>query len=231
MADYKVVMMLGENLASFIELSKKLLIDWELNPKKLLHFFQNIRKDELLGLIAGTHEIKEKIVEKQVEMKQTEKFALLADLGWITVPEDYVHGKCLEIFWKNNRSKFYGYNEKITDKNFPNPSRILKPGDKLQVRAFQQITSGRTTSGERMNFLSTQKAVHPGAQGCSLVFEQKRGLLPKGFRYSSSDEKDHLWKDSDGNRRVPNLIALSAGVFIWNLDCWSGDDAFFCFCD
>lgn len=59
MADYeKVVEVLGENLASLLELAKKWLITWGLNPKKLLHVLQNIRKDDLLGLVAGTHEIK-----------------------------------------------------------------------------------------------------------------------------------------------------------------------------
>ncbi len=67
MADYKdVVEMLGENLASFLELSKKLLVDWAIEPKKLLHLLQNIRKDDWLGLLEGTHEIKLKEVSEPV---------------------------------------------------------------------------------------------------------------------------------------------------------------------
>lgn len=58
MADYKeVVEMLGDNLASFLEVSKKFLIDWGVGPKKLLHFLHNIPKDHLLGLLNGTHEV------------------------------------------------------------------------------------------------------------------------------------------------------------------------------
>ena len=56
--------MLGENLASFLELAKKLLIDWAVEPKKLLHTLHNISKENWLGLIAGTHEIKAKAVKK-----------------------------------------------------------------------------------------------------------------------------------------------------------------------
>jgi hypothetical protein len=59
MADYKeVVEMLGDNLASFLGITKKFLIDWAIKPKELLHLFHNLAKDDLLGLLNGTHEIK-----------------------------------------------------------------------------------------------------------------------------------------------------------------------------
>jgi hypothetical protein len=170
MANYykKVVEMLGENLASFLELAKKLLIDWKVEPKKLLHLGHNIPKDDLLGLIAGTHEIKE--IKKPESKLMGEKFGLFADLGIITVPDDYDHATWLALFSKKNRKKFYFYNDNITDVNFPNPTRILKPGDKFYVRAFKQVVPGNTTSEERMTFLKTQKAIHTGAQGISLVW-------------------------------------------------------------
>lgn len=96
----------------------------------------------------------------------TEKFDLLVDLGSITVPDDYDHATQLDKFMKKNRKKFYGINDNITDVNFPNPTRVLKPGDKLRVRAFKQVVGGTTTSEERMVFLATQKAIHTGGTGC-----------------------------------------------------------------
>ena len=165
----------------------------------------------------------------------TEKFALLVDLGIITVPDDYVHEKRLTTFGKQNRKKFYYYNDDITDKNFPNPTRVLKPGDKLRVRAFKQVVSGSTTSEERMAFLATQKAIHTGAQGASLVWEQKRDQLPKGKWYASFDEVDRLWKDADGYHGVPDVDADSDGDFHFHLGRfeseWRDGDAFLCFCD
>ncbi len=165
----------------------------------------------------------------------TEKFGLFADLGIITVPDDYVHEKRLTTFGKKNRKKFYYYENEITDKNFPNPTRILKPGDKLRVRAFKQVVGGTTTSEERMAFLATQKAIHTGAQGASLVFDQKRDQLPKGKWYASFDEPDRLWKDADGYNRVPVVRADSDGDFYWVLGgfeaVWGVDRAFLCFCD
>ena len=125
-------------------------------------------------------------------------------------------------------------NDNLTDVNFPNPTRVLKPGDKLRVRAFKQVVGGTTTSEERMAFLATQKAIHTGAQGASLVFDQKRDQLPKGKWYCSFDQKDRLWQDSDDYHRVPYLYANSDGDWNWNLgnfeNSWNSDNALLCFC-
>lgn len=163
------------------------------------------------------------------------KFALLVDLGTITVPAGYDHAKQLEMFREKNHRKFYFYNDSITDENFPNPTRVLKPGDKLLVSVYRQIASGATTSEERLAFLETQNAVYTGAQGASLVFEQKRNQLPKGKWYSSFDKLEQLWKDADGRHRVPFVIACSDGDFSFDLgyfeSVWYDNHALLCFRD
>ena len=165
----------------------------------------------------------------------TEKFALLVDLGVITVPDDYDHANHLKTFAKQNDKKFCYYNNDINDENFSNPTRILKPGDKLCVRAFKQIVGGSTTSEERVAFLTTQKAIHTGAQGDSLVFDQKRSQLLKGTWYVSFDEEDCLWTDTDDYHRVPYVNAFSDGDFSFDLgdfeSVWDVSIAFLCFCD
>ncbi len=162
-----------------------------------------------------------------------EKFALLVDLGIITVPETYLHETQLTTFGKQNRKKFYHYNNEITDKNFPNPTRVLKPGDKLRVRAFKQVVGDTTTSEECMAFLATQKAIHVGVQGASLVWDQKRDQLPKGKGYVSFDEKDRLWTHADGDHGVPRVDAGSDGDFGFSLGyfelVWRDGSAFLCF--
>ncbi len=191
--------------------------------------FNNLNPDERLARFSDEKR------KPAPPAEPTVKFDLLADLGTITVPKDYVHGTRLDTFMEKNRKKFYDVNKNITDANFPNPTRILKPGDKLRVRAFKQIVPGTTTSEERMAFLATQKAVHTGAQGASLVFEQKRDQLPKGYWYASFDEKERLWEDADGCRRVPSVCAGSGGGFYWDLGSlekvWDVGHAFLCFCD
>lgn len=173
--------------------------------------------------------------EPSVPTEPAIKFAELVDLGLITVPPDYDHASRLTTFSKQNCEQFSYYHDAITDVNFSNPTRILKPGDKLWVRVFKQIVVGTTTSEERMAFLATQKAIHTGAQGVSLVFDQKRDQLPKGLWYSSFDEKDRLWRDAGGNHRVPDLDAGSDGDFTLYLghfeDVWRDNFAFLCFGD
>ena len=173
--------------------------------------------------------------EPTAPAETTEKFALLVDLGIITVPDDYAHEKRLTTFREQNHKKFFYYDKAITDAKFPNPTRILKPGDKFCVRAFKQVVGGNTTSDERMAFLATQKAIHISAQGMSLVFDQKRDQLPKGKRYASFDEKDRLRTDADGCHWVPSMGCHSDGDFDFNLgyfeDVWNGNGAFLCFCD
>lgn len=192
----------------------------------------NKKAEAMLAAISGEIAVPKAVVPVQ----SAEKFALLLDLGIITVPDDYVHGTCLESFFKKNGRKLYDFNKNITDANFPNPSRILKPGDKLRVRAFHQIVSGSTTSKERMEFLEKQQEdVYVGAQGASLVFEQKRDQLLKGKWYASFDKEDRLWKDSDGLRRVPLVDAHSGGGFRVYLGYlghdWYDDHAFLSFSD
>lgn len=173
--------------------------------------------------------------EPTAPAEPTEKFALLVDLGIITVPDDYVHEKQLTTFGKQNHKKFHSYNDEITDKNFPNPTRVLKPGDKLRVRAFKQVVGGTTTSEERMAFLATQKAIHTGAQGASLVFDQKRDQLPKGKWYASFDEKYRLWANAGGYHGVPHVFCYLDGDFVFRLSAfgsvWDGGHALLCFTD
>ncbi|OHB05428.1 MAG: hypothetical protein A3B22_00360 [Candidatus Zambryskibacteria bacterium RIFCSPLOWO2_01_FULL_47_33] len=161
-----------------------------------------------------------------------EKFVPLVDLGVITVPE--VHR--LATFSRENRKRFIYYEAAITDDHFRNPTRILKPGDRLEVRAFRQVVPGMTTSEERLAFCRRQDGnVFVGAQGASLVFDQKRHLLPKGLWYSFLDQKERLWKDARGCYGVPNLVALRGGDWDFDLRCFEQprDDSyvFFAFRD
>ncbi|MBU4285222.1 hypothetical protein KKF60_01480, partial [Patescibacteria group bacterium] len=84
-------------------------------------------------------------------------------------------------------------------------------------------------------FLKTQNVVLTGAQGVSLVFEQKREDLPKGYWYVSFDEKEALWKDAGGDHRVPGVDRYSDGGWYFRLgffeDVWYDYRCLLCFCD
>jgi hypothetical protein len=102
----------------------------------------------------------------------------------------------------------------------------------LRVRAFKQVVGGTTTAEERMEFLANQNAIHTGAQGASLVFDQKRHQLPKGLWYASFDEKNRLWS-ADGHHRVLSMCHYSDGDFEFSLSdfdrVWYAVNAFLCF--
>src|SRR5207244_1674639 len=127
----------------------KLVLDGKRDPEYVASYLQQIVAEPVPKLLSEA--------EPKNPSAQSVKFAELADLGIITVPDDYDHATQLDKFMKANRKKFYDVNKNITDANFPNPSRVLKPGDKLRVRVFEQIVGGTTTSDECMKFLVEQK--------------------------------------------------------------------------
>ncbi len=168
-----------------------------------------------------------------------EKFRLIADLGIITIPEGCLHETRLDSFRARYKDKelrsSYLYSNDLTDANFPRTSRILKPGDKLWVRAFEQTTSGKTTATERMKFLDSQNAVYTGAQGVSHVWEQKRDQLPKGKYCVSYDKQENLWWDPNGDHRVPYVSTgpndgFRFGLIRFGRD-WDSIDVLLCFCE
>lgn len=173
--------------------------------------------------------------ESVAPAKPDEKFSLFADLGIITVPQGYNHATQLATFKKKNCKKFRLYNDDISDEHFPTPSRILKPGDRLHVTVFKQTVSGLTTSEERVAFLKSKNTEFTGAQGASLVFEQKNKELLEGYGYVSFDEKQCLWEDAVGYHRVPVVHRDSDGFFRFVLgrfeDDWYDVSCLLCFCD
>lgn len=163
-------------------------------------------------------------------MNTVSKFDLLVDLGTVVLPDNYVHETCLTTLSGLNRDYFIVLDDGIDD-NFKNSTQVLRPRYKIYIRVFHQVVGGTTTWEERMAFLATQNAVHTGAQGLLIVFDQKRDQLPKDKWYASFDEKDRLeyippyhkimcvYCDSD-NSYLPGLSDLEGS--------FDEDDAFIC---
>lgn len=147
-----------------------------------------------------------------------EKFALLVDLGVITVPEGYVAALGL---WGLDSS------DKV---------RVLQPGDKFRVEVYRPIVSGMTTSRERMAYLERCKGgnVYLGAEGVELVIAQKIGQLQKDHWYMSFGE-NNLLETSENRCEVPSVfVGLdgSSSCSSRHLDEeWYSDEFFFHFSD
>lgn len=142
-----------------------------------------------------------------------EKFGVFADLGIIEVPADYNHSTYLEQFRQRNRTAFRGYNHKIKDANFPNPSRVLKAGEKFSVKLFVRVGHGTTLADDHIDFLDKNGAVYTGAQGSGIVFEQKRDLLPKGRSCMSFDRPDRLFADDGCHKMTAIGVSFDEGYF------------------
>ena len=166
-----------------------------------------------------------------------DKFELLTTFE-IIVPADYNHATRLDTFrtkHQNEKNKeFYFYNGAITDTNYAAKATTkLTAGRRFLVKAF-----GIKKTASSLDCLAKVKAengVLTGAQGASLVYEQRKDELPKGKYYVSFDEKDALWRGPFGRRRVPDVRADSGGDFCFGLGDFEGDwgsgGVLLCFCD
>ncbi len=130
-----------------------------------------------------------------------ERFAPLADLGVIEVPQHYSAHRSLA---RLSASLHRGENEPLAD--LGSMSRIPKPGERFRVKVFYQASSGSTSFADRVGFLRQQERnVFLGVYGLGLIFEQKRHLLERNMRpYASFEEYDLLPR----YRGAPGLLTL-----------------------
>jgi len=153
----------------------------------------------------------------------------------IIVPLDYNHDTQVDVFAKKVKKEktTYYFNNDLTSKHFANASTKLVPGKTYKVKIFPILK--RVTSEDNMAFLAKQNAIFVGDHGLTLVCEQKKEELPKGKYTVSFDKKESLWKDTDGNHRVPNVYANSGGGFRFDLGYfehgWVDSSCLLCFCD
>ncbi len=160
------------------------------------------------------------------------RFTLLTTFQ-LTVPENYNHQTQLASFAKENKKKFYFYNDSITDGNYAKATNKLTPGKTYEVKIFG-ITK-QMTSEDCLAFLKTQKAILVGAQGISVAWQQAKEQFPKEKWTVSFDEKEALWPDDVGYRRVPYVFRNSVGAWYFNLGYfevdWYDVNCLLCVCD
>ncbi len=211
MADYKkVVGMLGENLASFLELSKKLLVDWGIDPKKLLHLFQNIRKDDLVGLLSGTHEIRAKEKAAQIALSSDDEyFEQIFESDYITVPDMATVKSYVQEKWGNDIANVA-------------PSMPLETGMKKKVKVFRFKKS--PSSQRCVDFIkSIPGAILPNAPGLAVAEMTVGSQLPRDKWILGFDNRDNLSVLALGRRGVPGLCLRSDGSVGRGWDYWGGD--------
>ncbi|MEI8223799.1 MAG: hypothetical protein WCG20_01610 [bacterium] len=153
----------------------------------------------------------------------------------LTVPTDYNHDTQIDTSGAKARKEktTYYYNDDLTSKNFAKATNKLVPGKTYKVKIFPILST--VTSEDCMALLRKQKAILVGGQGATLVYDLAKDKLPKGKWTASFDEKDALWKDADGDRRVPYVHAFTDGGFKFNLGnfglVWHSVNCVLCFCE
>ncbi|MFA6919575.1 MAG: hypothetical protein WC264_00800 [Candidatus Paceibacterota bacterium] len=148
---------------------------------------------------------------QKVNAQDTLHFGQSVDEFEFTIPTDYDHKKQIDKFTKqvkNSKGTDY-YNNDINSKNFSKTSNKLIPGKTYKVKIFPILDTVK--SEDCLAFLKQQNAFLVGAQGLTLLQSMKNDKFPLGTRIVSFDEKESLWKDDDGNFRVPYIHHLSNG--------------------
>ena len=217
--------------------------------EKDLFFVEPIDHREAISDLFSGSEIGGK---KLTRMVFVNKFKLINTFD-IVVPKDYNHSKRLDSFSKKNRRRFHYYNWNITDKNYKATVK-LEPGCKFKVKIFGlgEARGLSFSSEECLKKLHSEKAILVGAQGLSLVWEQKKEELLVNRRLISFDEKKALWKDANSSHGVPAMYYCSEedsrdedelfslhggdGLFNFNLinfeySVWGKLDMLLCFCE
>lgn len=143
------------------------------------------------------------------------KFELHLDLGIITVPKGYDNKTQLSSFKRKYDRNLPDWNrEEQPYGKFSKPSRVLIPGERLRVYAWKVIGDKIATPEECMIFLAEKKSLQVGAQGASLVYEQKRRRLIEDFEYVSFG---NLCRNSDNEPMIQGLYVDPEGKVAWTL--------------
>ena len=152
-----------------------------------------------------------------------------------TVPSDYKHDTQLDTFAKKTKKlkTTYYFNDALTSANFAKATNKLEPGKTYKVKIFPILAT--VTSEDCMLFLKKQNAILVGGQGITVLQDQKPDEFPIDKWTISFDEKETLWKDADGDHRVPDVHRRSGrdwgfGLGDFGFD-WDDDRALLCFCD
>ena len=221
MADYEqVVGLLGDNLAALLELAKKWLITWSLDTKQLLHTLNHLRKEDLIGLSEGTHEIKPKATTQKV-VTEDDDFECIYTSELITVPDmGAITADCKKL-----------WGDKMGSAPIPEG---LKGGVQKRVKIIR-LKKNKSSQKIVDHLKQYAGAVLPNIFGLRIAEINCLSQLPKDTWIRGIDERDNLSVHANGNRMVPRAYFRSDGGVSRDWDRWGGDwlagDCFMVLCD
>jgi hypothetical protein len=192
MADNQEVVEMSEKfLASLFGLFKKWVIDWAINSQKLFHILQQVRKEDLIGLVEGTHEIKLKAIASKT-VSANEDFECIYTSELITIPDmGAITADCKKL-----------WSEKMGSTPIPEG---LKVGVQKRVKIIR--LKKNKSSQEVVDHLKQYTgAVLPNVFGLRIAEMNCLSYLPKGMYVRAVDDRDNLSVFADNLRMVPYVI-------------------------
>lgn len=143
----------------------------------------------------------------------TGMFPTWYNFGVLIVPDDYDSQTQLKKFWEGTPETPApnGHTELLTEENFPAPSEVLKPGDRLEVSAH--VVRDYATAA-CLAFLKRSEGLLVGAQGLALFWQQmlRQINLERSLSFYSFDEKEKLLSFPNGSRGVPSIHFYGSSV-------------------
>ena len=134
----------------------------------------------------------------------------------IMVPNSYKHQTQIDSF-VGSHYQFVDIVGYYADRYFKNASNNLVPGKTYEVRFYP--INARVTSEECIEFLKSKKAIFVNAQGLTLVWDLRKGDLPKDYGWILSfDEKDALPRSPDVKFEEINIPMMGFhSTKVWQL--------------
>ena len=128
----------------------------------------------------------------------------------ILAPADYNHDNQLSTLPKY----FIRFNGDITDKNFKNTSYKFQANQEYIVKLFLVNNKEYIDLSDCFGLLKRNNAVFASAQGLSLLYQEisERDFYPLNLSIISLDKEESLFKDSEGEYRIPELFRNPYGV-------------------
>lgn len=121
---------------------------------------------------------------------------------------------------------YYYINSDITEEHFPIP-------DVIETDNWKLVTIEKTMTADEVLEKIKADGLRPANLYELAIWKQNNEKTMKRFSWTVA--LGQMWKDADGNHRVPYVYCYSGGGFEFSLGgfgiVWSGDGAFLCFCD
>lgn len=207
MAHYDdVVGMLGVNLASFLELCKKFLVEWKIDVKPLLNFFNQIREKDLKGLIDGTSGIVSRESVDNIAIFFSEHFECIFESGTITIPDIDKVIKGAKLRWNSAHDT-----DMLRVQSSPNMTRF-EAGMKKMVKIF--LIKNGTRSKDCVEFIKNQKgSILPNILGISILDMVLGDVIPENKRILGFDRSGNLGTNATTDYHyVPSLCKTKKGI-------------------